>query len=309
MLSQVGALLKSDSAGNPLGRPAARLYMTGQSQTAGYARLYATVFARRERSGSGTSLYDGFLYSGSPPWQVPVNQCWKDLPDGDPRLITGPAGVPVIELFTQGDMKTNVPTRRADSDVPPDLFRRDEIAGAAHVDPWESLSFASDADMSRLPKRPQQNPKEVCSPGDVPDSDFPVRYVFDAAWDQLEAWVRQGIRPPRAQRLELRESERPLPPDQAFIVDDSGNAKGGVRIPYVDVPTAHWVGAKSGPFICLFYGYKFPFDHQKLRQLYHTHDQYVSAVRKSAAALENQRWLTKVDAQAIVHEAQIAQIP
>ncbi|HMA10771.1 MAG TPA: alpha/beta hydrolase domain-containing protein, partial [Steroidobacteraceae bacterium] len=75
ILTQVGALLKSRGAGNPLRRPAQRLYMTGQSQTAGYARTWASVFARYIQSASGGPLYDGFVYSGSPPWQVPLHQC------------------------------------------------------------------------------------------------------------------------------------------------------------------------------------------------------------------------------------------
>src|SRR5262249_41778768 len=149
MLSQLGALLKSSRPDNPLEHPASRLYMTGQSQTAGYARLYASVFSRLETGPDGKPLYDGYLYSGSPPWQVPINQCWKEPPDVDPRLITAAAAVPVIELFTQGDLQTNTPSRRPDSDTFPDLFRRYEIAGAAHVDPYEDLSFASNEDAAR----------------------------------------------------------------------------------------------------------------------------------------------------------------
>ncbi len=150
MLSQLGRLLKEDSPTNPLGQAAQRLYMTGQSQTAGYARTYAWVFGTAVVDAKGKPLFDAYLYSGSPPWQVPLNQCAKDLPAGDPRLITPAVGVPIIELFAQGDIGTNIETRRADADGPRDLFRRYEIAGASHTDPWEELSFASAEDMSRI---------------------------------------------------------------------------------------------------------------------------------------------------------------
>ena len=70
-LTQLGLLLKSADAGGVLTRPATWLYMTGQSQTAGYARTYATVFARPVEQARGAALYDGYLYSGAPPWQVP----------------------------------------------------------------------------------------------------------------------------------------------------------------------------------------------------------------------------------------------
>ena len=278
--------------------------MTGQSQTAGYARLYASAFGRREVGPDDKPLYDGYLYSGSPPWQVPINQCWQAPPDGDPRLITAAAAVPVIELFTQGDLKTNAGSRRPDSDEFPDLFRRYEVAGAAHVDPWEDLSFAADEDAMRAHGRLQDNEAELCSPRGVTPGDFPNRYVFDAAWMNLDAWVRLGRLPPRAPPLALVASPSPLPADEAFEVDDSGNAKGGVRTPYVDVPTARWVGAKSGPFVCLFHGYKFPFDGTRLRQLYGTRAGYVKSVATSVKSLVTQRWLTSVDGDSIIRDAQ-----
>lgn len=308
MISQVGALLKAANAKAVLGRPAARLYMTGQSQTAGYARTYATVFGQATKGPDGKPLYDAYLYSGSPPWQVPLNQCVKDFKDGDARLLTGPAGVPVIELFTQGDMKTNVETRRPDSDRAPDLFRRYEVTGAGHVDPWEGLSFANAADVKRAHGRVGAGPP-ACTPANVEPTDFPTRYVFDAAWRNLDRWVRQGVAAPHATPMTLKPGAAKLAPDQQFVLDAEGNAKGGLRTPYVDVPTARWIGAKSGAFQCLFYGYKFPFDRAALTRLYGDHAGYVAKVRTSAAALRKQGWLTAVDSAAIVREAEAAKVP
>jgi hypothetical protein len=305
MLSQLGRLLKEDTPANPVGRVAQRLYMTGQSQTAGYARTYATVFGRSVVDGKGKPLFDAYLYSGSPPWQVPLHQCAKDLPAGDSRLITAATGVPIIELFAQGDLGTNIETRRPDADGPDDLFRRYEIAGAAHTDPWEELSFASAEDMRRVDAGAAASAQDACTPENVPRSDFPVRYVFNAAWRNLDKWVRQGVAPPRAPRLQLKVNagER-FVPDEAFVEDALGNAKGGVRTPHVDVPTARWIGAKAGAFRCLFYGYKLEFDEKKLASLYNDHDAYVKKVRASASRLERQRWLTPADAAAIVREAE-----
>src|SRR5262249_41181971 len=151
----------------------------------------------------------------------------------------------VIELFAEGDLGTNVTTRRPDSDATPDLFRRYEIAGAPHADPWEELSFASDADMVRATGRASANSDLGCEPKNVEESDFPVRYVFNAGWRILDAWVRTGKPGPRAQRLELKPSTGgPFLPDQGFVADAYGNAVGGIRTPYVEVPTARWIGAK-----------------------------------------------------------------
>ncbi len=308
MLSQIGMLLKSP-ASHVLSRPAQRLYMTGQSQTAGYARLYASLFSQRVAGPDGKPLYDGYLYSGSPPWQVPINQCQKDLPTGDPGLITAPAGVPVLEIFTQGDMGTNIATRRPDSDTRADRFRRWEVAGAGHVDPWEALSFANDADMARAHGRANDNAQEACSPRGMTPTDFPVRYVFDAAWRALDAWVQRGTVPQHAQPLQLVANAEGLPPDRMFVVDAHGNALGGVRSPYVDVATARWIGATSGPFVCLFHGFKIPMSHAELQQLYGDHAAYVGKVRASVSDLVSGKWLTPVDGAAIVREAERSRVP
>jgi hypothetical protein len=61
MLSEVGMLLTSYSPEIPLSRPAKRLYMTGQSQTAGYARAFASMFARTVAGPEGKPLYDAYL--------------------------------------------------------------------------------------------------------------------------------------------------------------------------------------------------------------------------------------------------------
>ena len=305
MLSQLGRLLKQDSPTNPLGQAAQRLYMTGQSQTAGYARTYASVFGTTVVGGKGKPLFDAYLYSGSPPWQVPLNQCAKDLPSGDPGLMTPAVGVPIIELFAQGDIGTNIETRRADADGPRDLFRRYEIAGASHTDPWEELSFASVEDMSRIEASGAAGARDACTPENVTRSDFPIRYVFNAAWRNLDDWVRRGVAPPRASRLELKvKPGEAFVPDAAFVEDAFGNAKGGVRTPYVDVPTARWVGAKAGPFRCLFVGYKIELDRARLRSLYKDPDDFVNKVRTRTTELERQRWLTRADAAEIVREAE-----
>jgi hypothetical protein len=310
ILSQVGALLKSGSADNPLSRPATRIYMTGQSQTAGYARTYATVFGRSVLGPDDRPLYDAYLYSGSPPWQVPLHQCAASIPDRDPRLITAAAGVPVVEVFAQGDIGTNIASRRPDSDTPPDLFRRYEVAGAAHTDPWEALSFPAAADMQRAAGQSSALGDPECNPRDVEPSDFPIRYALNAAWRNLDDWVRNGVAPPHGVRLQLKpDLAEPFDPERAFVTDSHGNALGGVRTPFVDVPTARWVGAKTGSFNCMFRGYKFSFDSAELEKLYGGHADYLARVRASVAALQTQRWLTATDAAQIVRDAERAPFP
>ena len=310
LLSQLGMLLKSDSPDNPLSRPAEWLYMTGQSQTAGYARTYATVFALPIEAQLGEALYDGYLYSGSPPWQVPLHQCMASFDEGDPRLITGPAGVPVIEFFAQGDIGTNITSRRADTDSYPDLYRRYEVAGGAHIDPYSARSYASDADFLQAVGAAEENGSASCEPFEVEDSDFPIHYHFDAGWRTLHAWVASGTAAPRAERLQLKETAVDnFDPAESFRVDEHGNALGGIRSPHVDVPTARWVGAKNTDFSCMFYGYKLPFDKDKLSELYPGQADYVARVTQSARALQAEGWLTREGADELIARAQERDIP
>lgn len=309
VISQLGALLKDAGGVRLIGAPVIRLYMTGQSQSAGYARTYASVFAHTVESKKRKPLYDAYLYSGSPPWQVPLNQCRKDLAEGDPRLITPAVGVPVIELFAQGDIGTNIATRRPDSDLAPDYFRRYEVAGASHVDPFEMQSFPAAADMQRAQGRMSSGDEPDCQPQNVTLSDFPVRYAFDAAWRNLDAWVRKGMIAPRAERLQLKPDINQFVPEESFVVDALGNARGGLRSTYVDVPTVRWIGSRRGPFRCMFYGYQIQLSPEQLHRLYPDHASYVQKVRTTADQLVTERWLTPVDRDLVVHTAQQAPVP
>jgi hypothetical protein len=76
-------------------------------------------------------------------------------------------------------------------------------------------------------------------------SDFPVDMLVSGALLNLRRWVVEGVEPPRAERLVvlpdraagrcgLRDEARPL------RRDEHGNAVGGVRSPWVDVPIASY---------------------------------------------------------------------
>ena len=325
ILSEIGVLLKTKLADNPLTRPAERLYMTGQSQTANYSRTYATLFGRVEKGPKGVALYDGYFYSGSPPVQIPINQCWKNSksnvdffeheksPSSNGAQLTGPAGVPVIEILAQGDIGTNTGTERPDSDKAPDLFRRYEVAGAPHVDLWETKSFASDQDTLRAAgvPRPTANVDAAqCEPQNVTRSDFPTRYVFDAALRILDKWVRNDSTAPHASRLELQPGAAgDFQPDRAFVLDEYGNAKGGVPTPYIMVPTARWIGAMTPGLACMGKGYTVKFNKSALKKLYPAHQDYVSKIQKNVETLESQGWLTPTAGAAIIDEAAQSKIP
>jgi hypothetical protein len=307
ILSQLGALLKSGTSRNPLHDLAIRrLYMTGQSQTAGYMRTYANAIASIARLAHGKRIYDAYLGSGHMPWQVPLHNCAAPLAAGDPRLVTLPLGVPIMEFSAQSDILSNASTRRPDSDAAPDLFRRYEVAGGSHVDTWEVRSFPAAEDLVRSGAGAQLNTTAACVPPQPGLSDFPIRFYFNGGWRNLEQWVRSSSAPPRAELIHLNAASTP---EQRIAVDDNGNAIGGVRSPELDVPTARWEGTRGGPGGCMLLGYSVAFDAAKLNRLYRNHEAYLAKVTKDVEQLRQQGWLTAKDARAIAATARTAQIP
>jgi hypothetical protein len=158
--------------------------------------------------------------------------------------------------------------------------------------------------MKRAEGRMSSGAEPGCQPQNVTLSDFPVRYAFNVAWRHLDDWVQRGIAPPRAERLQLKPGMTQFVPETAFVVDALGNARGGVRSTYVDVPTVRWIGSRSGPFRCMFNGYQVKLPAAELRRLYPDRASYVQKVRARADQLVAERWLTPVDREAIVREAE-----
>ena len=97
-----------------------------------------------------------------------------------------------------------------------------------------------------------------------------------------------------------------------------GNAKGGVRSPAVDVPTATYMSwctvadtkapsgtssAPTGPTKNWLLGFKVPFTNDQLKALYGTHNKYVKRVWASVDKLVKDRWLLPADGRKIKLEA------
>jgi len=88
-----------------------------------------------------------------------------------------------------------------------------------------------------------------------------------------------------------------------------GNALGGLRTPFVDVPIASYFPSDTGPGFCLLVGYKTPFSDDTLDALYKNHGDYVHQVVQEANDLvQNRLWL-KADGQVVKTDAAHADVP
>jgi hypothetical protein len=90
------------------------------------------------------------------------------------------------------------------------------------------------------------------------------------------------------------------------VLDADGNMTGGIRSPYVDVPTSTWYGNSTGPSFCRIAGHEVPFDQTKLRARYPSADAYVSAVTDNVAQLVRDRFLVREDGDWLIDEARQA---
>jgi Alpha/beta hydrolase domain len=296
---QVARWLRSADAANPFANEARstveRLYAWGYSQTGGFLYTYINAIHPLDVKEHGKSLFDAY-FIGVSSGPVPINQC-SSRPEGDdPRRVIRNVGVPVVRVMTQSDYLRGIAGRRPDSDEPADRFRNYEIAGSGHATPDELLFGPAIADIE---KAGIMVPPMSCNEG--PRSRFPNSIAFNAIYRNLDEWARKGIAPPRAEPI-LVENGQP-------VLDEHGNVKGGVRSPFVDVPTAQWTGTSTGPSFCSIAGHEKPFDAARLKALYPTSATYVQAVRRNVDALVAARFVTREDAQKLIREAESRRMP
>jgi hypothetical protein len=89
-------------------------------------------------------------------------------------------------------------------------------------------------------------------------------YVLQAAIAGLHDWVRSGRPAPSAPQIDLTGTDPP-----AIAVDASGVATGGLRTPWVDVPTARTSGVSADDNVLLaIFGSGEPFDAETLARRY-----------------------------------------
>jgi len=300
--SQTAAWLKSRDKTNPLlygvaanaPHPVQHLYAWGFSQIGGFLVTYANAIHPLDVQANGKPLFDGYLI-GTPVLGTPINQCAGPISAEDPLRKVHNTGVPVIRVMTTSDYLLAIAARQPDSDTDSEKFRNYEVAGAAHATPDELYFSAAPSD---IVKASRQVPPMNCKEG--PRSRFPSSVAFDAAWRALDEWVRKGIPAPHADPIRVEDGKP--------VLDEFGNVTGGVRSPFVDVPTATWFGSSTGTSFCFIAGHEVPFDSARLKHLYPNHKDYERQVAADVTKLSNKRWITRSDSVKLMEEAKRANV-
>ncbi len=319
MISQLGALLKSTSAANPLADEHVEdIYLTGYSQSGGYMVTYINDVVPHFALSSGRPIYDGYLIGAGYGFTelAPINQCAAPAVPGTPAspetpgveqfVLHPPQGAPVIDLQTLSDSYAffGWAGEEPNSNTASDRYMLYQVAGSSHIWTYQVAFTPGPAELTAA-GYPANDWQDYCLGTNL--NPFPLQYFVDGAFDNLDRWVTSGAPPPSAPHLEAAGAGTPA----ATIIDDQyGNALGGLRNPYVDVPIGTYYGTTPGTGTCmLLWGHWTTFNQSQLQQLYPTHADYVTKVKNDVARLVAKRFLTNADAAAVIQQAQTAAIP
>jgi len=332
--AQIGALFKDNGPGSPThDLDVQRVFEAGFSQDGAFTFTQAETFHALERMPGGGPIYDGYVPGGT---RGPSNVNFGltpagALPAGDPRIQMQPRDVPVMHINTETEIATGVLVpnglayRRPDSDAADDRYRLWEVPGSSHVsnDHQDDVLTLSLNLAELLGITAAELPPVGCThqqfvpgpaigvPGVIDPNPFPFSNVENAAFADLTDWIGpKQTPPPHADPIGVTSTSPPTVVRDAF-----GNALGGVRTPFLDVPTAAYVPidtvAHVTPFsgFCILYGYSVPFSEDTLQSLYLNHGDYVSQVTNNSTRLVLERFWLPPDALAVQQQARQAAVP
>ena len=283
ILAQVGSLMKSKQADNPLAR-----------------------FALRRMVLAGTSASAGVLVGYLPAHMVLRLTDMKPIYDGFLPTSTGATirqiDVPMIQVPTMTEVMNGTATARQDGDAAGDQFRVYEFPGMAHIDSRDAAAYYP-------------------NPCKLPISRFPLAAYMSVALNHLWQWVDKGTLPPRADRILV---DRNVANDGSVMaLDQHGNARGGIRNVYVDVPVKKYGVRNEGavppipnahPFVavrgeaaqnqlCGLAGYEAAFSQAELKKLYKDKKDYLRRVERSLDESTRQGWFLPVYRSTVLADA------
>lgn len=240
----------------------------------------------------GTSASSAVLVNYLPAHAVYRTPDLKHIYDGFLPTSNGtnipPTDVPLIQVPTQHEYE-NIGTTRQDGDAPGDQYRNYEFAGMGHLD--------SRNNTKRLPQ-------SACV---QPLSQYPMEAYMSVALHHLFRWVDQGIVPPKADRVLI---DRNRANDGSLMaLDEHGNPRGGIRSPYVDLPTVKYTARNSpapqggNPLLCGLSVYQTPIPKAELKKMYGNKENYVKKVDARLKELEKAGWSLPVYHDLILADA------
>jgi hypothetical protein len=278
IIAQVGRLVKA-KAGPFAGYDVKRITLMGTSASSATVRTYLGAHADL-RMPDGKPIYDGYLLT-STLGNMP-------LPMVD---------VPIIQMPTQTEVATyaaqGIAYRRADSDAPGNRYRLYEVAGMPHNNARDRPEFQTD-------------------PCTLPVTDFHAGAFTALGLQLLVDWIANGKTPPHAPPIAVDQDT--AGDNSPLALDQYGNATGGVRNVWVDVPIATYgvFGKGKAPAqdrLCQLAGTEVPLPDATLKRLYKDKADYEKKVERRLNELVKEGWFLPEYVDAIRADANGTRIP
>ncbi|HXQ18168.1 MAG TPA: alpha/beta hydrolase domain-containing protein [Acidimicrobiales bacterium] len=284
---------RTPGAPDPLrGLAVERLLALGASQSAGRLATYVNAvqpvvgvfdgFLLLVHFGSGTALEADDVFDATAPAPPPIFRNRTRLRDD--------LSVPVMVVNSETETMAYLGSRQPDTD----LFRFWEVAGASHGPRPQVERRAVKLTRDGLTQPPRAG---------GPPSEIAYAPVAGAAMAHLQRWMTGGPPPPSQAPITVTGD----PP--TIERDEHRNARGGVRLPQIEVPIAHNTGLSPVPGLGGLGGHSEPFDATTLAALYSNRQVFAERFAVAARASVEAGVLSAADADLLVAEAARAPIP
>ncbi|MET0578021.1 MAG: alpha/beta hydrolase domain-containing protein [Ilumatobacteraceae bacterium] len=281
-----------DRTTDPLGGlDVQRVIAMGSSQSAG--RLGTYVNAIQPIAG----VIDGFLlfiYFGSGTPLAVGDEVVNIVNPSEPfdaraalrgrNLLRDDLDVPVMVVNSELEAISCQPVRQPNTD----RFRYWEAAGTCHVS-QQSMDL-------RAPRYERDFGMPLPMPPNV--NHVSMTPLYDAALHHLHRWLTTGEAPPTPPLIDFAGD----PPD--VVRDEHGIARGGIRLPQVEVPIAQNSAIPvADDIFSVLYGSSVPFPAAQIRAMYGDAATYLARFEVAARAAEEAGLLLPRDVPALVDEA------
>lgn len=301
IFSQVGATIWREAAllfGDAVPE---RVIAIGESQSAFRLTAYVNAVALQD------DVFNGYLLHSRGSRSAPLSgEPGPDVPGPQIARIRTDITRPVLTLSAETDVVGQALGYRRAAQPDTDVFRSWEIAGTAHADTY-SLGIGDTDDGSGRGGSElfasMLNPPTSVYFGlltcDLPINAGPHTYVVRSALVALDSWVRTGEPPASTPLLEA------TPNLEGFVLDELGNAVGGIRTPHVDVPVAvlSGLGQQGGSF-CGLFGTTTPFTAEQLAALYPTRQDFIERWTRATEAAVASGAILEADAAEVLASAE-----
>jgi hypothetical protein len=298
--TQAAGLVAPDRPRGPLdpmgGLEVRRLIAQGASQSA--ARLASYLNGVQAITRRFDAFFFVMYFGGGTPLEVGDEvMTVREAADGSaPRIPEGlhllrdDLGIPIMVVNTECEATSCYGVRQPDSE----RFRYWEVAGASHVS---------------LPAMASSSPRMERDFGFAIPLDetmqainqVSVAPVVDAGLHHLQAWLTEGTPPPVQPRITFHG-------DPAQIVRDENDiARGGIRLPQVEVPVGHNSALQQSPDVfARLVGYHESFPVEKVGQLYGDRETYLARYALATRAAEAAGFVLPRDVEPLLAEGRAA---